>query len=567
MICFHRIFCSLLVGSVFGGLVGCTYTESPSGGTSVAPRPVTVFPLEESTPQRNVRQPGTVSSWKTEEIGFQVSGRVRSVLEPGAEIRGQTFDELGRPISAGTVIARLEEDRFQLKLAGARARLKTTQAQANAKESELKKVIPARINASRANVTLATAEFERVQKLVKREAATQADFDKAKAEVDRSNADLEQMNASQAVAEAELESLNAQTQEAAESVKAAEKDLADTQLISAYDGQIAGVHQIAGSFVQAGERVVTVQMMDPMMVEIAVAAQTEARLNFNDVVYVYLPDDNVPVEGMVYEKAAMADAATRTFDVTLLVRNERNTHGAARPGEDRQQTVHRIRAMWRLFTESTDRMPPYYINVDALHTDSTGSYVWKVVNRAVGGRSAAGNASELKLRKVAVVPGDKRIPFLQVATLRELADIGELEPERDLIAGAFTDERGDPLPDDESIPPDVETITAYHVRQSWRLRPGNVVQVDLAGEQATGGFYVPTNVIAVRGDKYFVFIVEGEVARRVAVNVFDSVGTLRRIESVDDGGLSAGMKVVADGALFVSDGESVNIVEELEAPE
>ena len=75
-----------------------------------SPRPVTVIELQPTSPRSTSQLTGSVASWKTEEMGFQVQGRVESVLEPGQNIRGRTVDETGQEISQGTVIAALERE-------------------------------------------------------------------------------------------------------------------------------------------------------------------------------------------------------------------------------------------------------------------------------------------------------------------------------------------------------------------------------------------------------------------------------------------------------------------------
>ena len=139
------------------------------------------------------------------------------------------------------------------------------------------------------------------------------------------------------------------------------------------------MHEIPGGYVQAGEPVVTVQMMDPMQVEVAVSAQTDARLNYNDVIDVYLPDSQTPSTAMVYEKDTMADAATRTFRVKLLVRNEQIEVGVP-PGEQGKNTP-RVRTIFRITTQKADGNPPYFVAVHALYQDADGYFVWKIENR------------------------------------------------------------------------------------------------------------------------------------------------------------------------------------------
>ena len=80
------------------------------------------------------------------------------------------------------------------------------------------------------------------------------------------------------------------------------------------------MHVIPGGYVLPGQAVVTVQMMDPLKVDIVVSPATDARINYNDLVRVYAPTGD-ELKGHVYLKDTFADPATRTFLVTLLVRN------------------------------------------------------------------------------------------------------------------------------------------------------------------------------------------------------------------------------------------------------
>ena len=48
----------------------------------------------------SLQNTGAVAAWKSEEVGFEVAGRVASVLEPSVDIDGRTSDENGNVISA-----------------------------------------------------------------------------------------------------------------------------------------------------------------------------------------------------------------------------------------------------------------------------------------------------------------------------------------------------------------------------------------------------------------------------------------------------------------------------------
>jgi hypothetical protein len=323
------------------------------------------------------------------------------------------------------------------------------------------------------------------------------------------------------------------------------------------------VHQIPGGYVQAGEPVVTIQMMDPISVEIAVSVETDARLNYNDIVFVFLPGSDEPMEAMVYEKATIADPATRTFKVTLLIRNERIEVGL--PDDERNSTTPRVRMLVRLFTETRDRVPPYYVNVDSLHHDAAGYFVYRVTNATQSDRNGLTD-SILRLQKVRVTPGEKRLPYLQVATMRELTDLGELDPKQDLLAGTFFDHDGNEIPNkDVAALLRKSNDTVPYVRERWLLRPGDIMRVDIDAETPAPGLYVPLNVILEESGKTYVFVAEtkGQTtnAKRVEVNVIDVLGTKRRIEAAGKTPLKAGTRIVAEGALFLTDGEAVTVIE------
>ena len=120
-----------IVGALAVCVGGCSSSETPVAREK-PPRPVSVLVMKQTNPRRSIQLTGSVSSWKTELIGFQVGGRVESVLEPGTDIAGRTVDENGDVITQGTVLAELETDRYELALASAKAKKETAIARAQA---------------------------------------------------------------------------------------------------------------------------------------------------------------------------------------------------------------------------------------------------------------------------------------------------------------------------------------------------------------------------------------------------------------------------------------------------
>ena len=201
------------------------------------------------------------------------------------------------------------------------------------------------------------------------------------------------------------------------------------------------------------------------------------------------------------------------------------------------------------------------MQTEAIHEDSNGFYVWKVMNRKIGEAAGTDNPV-LKVEKARVTPGDQRVSFLGLWTFREvtITEGQEFELNRDLVVGKLT------LPNGmEKFDGDIVVLD----QQRWLLRPGDIVSVDLRGSAKTEGFYVKMDAILANQGRYFVFAVadgsEGTVAKRIEVSIADQLESMRRIEPVNDGELMEGMTIVADGARFLTDGERINVARETEA--
>ena len=100
--------------------VGCS-----NGPVEVAktPRPVEYILLTSDAPRSSQQVAGSVSAWKTEQIGFEVPGRVRWVREPGGDIEGRARSSDGTTVFEGTLLAQLETERYELAVAGAKAKV------------------------------------------------------------------------------------------------------------------------------------------------------------------------------------------------------------------------------------------------------------------------------------------------------------------------------------------------------------------------------------------------------------------------------------------------------------
>lgn len=526
-----------------------------------APRPVSVLTLSESDPGQLARVTGTVTSWKTDKLGFEVDGRVQFVIEPETDISGQVYNKAGDELSEGTLLARLDPTRYKLAVESARAQIVVAKKQREAAQIGYDQAIPAQQKAATARRNLARADEDRNRLALASNAISAAEYDIFVSRLQETEAELIELAADREAKASEIASIDARIQEFQESLKQAQRDLDDCQLYSSFAGQVADIHVIPGSFVRQGQAAVTVQMMDPIKVEIEVSSATARRLNHRDLAALHIPQlsgQPAPRQGFVYMIDPVADPLTRTFTVTVMMRNKKVHVSVPERLED--QPLARAGLIGKVLHDLPHMADGLYVNDRLLHEDEQGFYLWRILNRRIGATPSTSDPV-LNVEKIRVVPGDVRLSFLGLASLRDIAIQGDtdFQPEIDMLAGDVR------LPDGHESWDGNEMLFD---RERWLVRPGDLVGVDLSGRVVQPGIYVPLDAIMSRSGSNFVFVVseseDGDSVRRVEVNVYDTVGTLRRIEAAGEQPLAGGMKVVAGGAAFLVHGENVNVAREVE---
>lgn len=523
-----------------------------------APRPVSVVTLKAGLPPSEKRLTGSVGSWKTEQIGFEVAGRVRWVLEPGEDIEGRVLDANGEVVTQGTALAQVDAERYELALEAAEAQVDVAELQKAGIEVSLESGIPADIEAAEADLELAQVEYDRNRRLVAQSATAKADLDRAAAELKTSQARISTLDAQTKQTQAQLNSAIATIRQSQQNLKDAQRNLADTTLYSAFRGQVEDVHVVPGSVVAQGTPVLTVQMMDPIKVEVQLSAEESRTIRRRHLIPVFLtlPDGTTAREnGYVYLVDPSADPSTRTFTLTLLLLN-RKIKQPLPPGYE-SQDVARSRDLWRLDFAFLPDVPDgtYFVDNRAILQDSEGHYVWRCVNATVGE-----NLPEmLKVAKLRVVPQDESVAFLGQWTFRALRvkEGEQIDPSQDLIVGELKVEEGSP-----------HDWQGEHVMLDpggqWMLRPGDLVTVDLSDGEIKEGFHVPMEAIYEEAGATYVFVVDesgdGTTAKRIEVRVGDGdmgSGSYRAVEALTPGELADGLQIIVGGVHFLNDGDAI----------
>ena len=552
----------LFFGVVLSVTFGCGRQEQVI--PEKRPRPVTVQVLHKRQPVHASLVSASVGSWKTEQIGFEVNGRVKFVVEPNTEIEGRIRDKEGNLILEGTPIAEIDDERYQLQLAKAKADVTRAEQTLLAAQTEANESIPAQIAAAEASRDLAKIEYDRSQRLLDRNAGAKGDVDRDKANYENAVSQLKQLDAAKKAKLAEIESLRNAKLQALQSQRDAERNLEDCTLYSSFRGQIADIAVVPGSVVSAGQPVATIQMMDPIKVEVEVSAEDSRRLQQTErlPVMVTMPDGSVEAkDGYLYLIDPVADPLTRTFTLTLLVMNEKFSSSD-------DETIPTTDQMWRLDFKFLPGAEENMLFADekALLKDEKGYYLWQVTNRNM--HEPLPGDKKIRVQRLRVTLGPRKIPYLGNWVFQQVfVDDEQFDPTENLVIGELKLSDGE-----EANQWNGDTVVVDPGGQ-WMLRPGDLVRVDLTGNNAVEGFFVPMDAIARQEDQTYIFaaqdVSQKTVVKRVAVKLVSEVGhsetsSLRRIEPVDGRSLE-GLQYVVEGAHYLIDGEEVNAVKSAEA--
>ncbi|MDR4506621.1 MAG: efflux RND transporter periplasmic adaptor subunit [Candidatus Brocadiaceae bacterium] len=477
----------------FSVFTGCKKQKDIHTGPN--PRPVTVIELREMNPVKELQLTGSVKSWKEQDIAFEVNGRLEKIVEMGIQLEGR-WEEEGEALVQGDILARIDARPYRI-----------------------------RVKAAAAERDRAEAEYVRYKKAWEKNAVAEVDFIRATADRDSKQARFEQ----------------------------AEYDLEKCVLHAPFTGEISEVYVEAGGYVQTGQPVAHLVMMDPIKVDVSVSSKTAANLKLRDTVRLFLPDEEKPVYGIVYEKATVADPETRTFRISVLTRNTQ--YIADRPPGDPLLDFPRIaRYTFLQRMKEGDTESPFFVEENrSLRREGDSYYVWAAPDYQLGDTINSENPL-VTLRKYAVTPGEHRMNLQGLYLVRALTDIGNLTPGTFIamdVPNNFKD--GD------------QVLVAS---KQWRLRPGQLLPIALGKSVPTPGLYLPmSSIIPVDETTGVLFIADNGRARKVTVKILDNVGELFRVEAVDqrdDHLVAAGSRVITDYIHFLQDEEPVKVIKRLE---
>ena len=550
-------------------------------------RPVTSVILKPSSPAPNLRLSGVVSSWKTEQIGFEVAGKVLWVLEPGRNIERRivvtdspaptangSLAAQGEPVvlAEGEPLAQIDPAKYEAALRSANASLSVAKREERVAEIQSQTSVEAEIDSAEADLELAQADFKRMKDLYAQNAISQAELDSARTQLDIQNSRMENLEASRIQSQEQLASAKASVERALQSQVDALRDLENTRLYGSYQGQVSEVHVVPGSIVSAGTPVLTLQMMNPIKVEVEVSAEQSREIQKLRQVPISFQavNETQPRQALafVYLVDPAADPVTRTFTVTLLVINEQ--YEQALPdyvpeglGDD---SIARAEDVWPVdlttIVVGASERPKFIFEKGSICLDDPqGKYVWVVTN-AVKGEQMPGL---LEVSKAYIETVGPALPFLGnwEFTPGVFKDPALAARSKELlVAGRLL------MPDGERGW-DGKTVFVDRGKQ-WMLRPGDLVTVNVA-EKRDVDWYVPAESVYVDPEKRaFLFLVDGEQAKKVEIDItLSSSGDLKNGELIrfsprDTSLFTSGVEIVDSGVHFLKDEEQINVTETTE---
>ncbi|WP_339908943.1 HlyD family secretion protein [Symmachiella dynata] len=576
------------------GLVisGCRQKQEDFVSPEKPPKPVAITVLRQTSPTNTQFITGSVVPWKSEQIGFEVAGRVAEVIEPNEFVTPQISGQTNKQAPGATPLARLDDEELKIAVESAQASVEVAKLNRDANLVTIEQQLPAQIESARAEADLADVELSRALKLSKQNTISLSELDAARTNASTTKSRLASSNAELAQAKARQLTLEAQILQARQQLSEAQRSLRNAVLFSPFPGQVSQIHAVPGTYVKEGDPVVTVQMMDPMTIEFEVTARDSRRYRRGDMLPVQVTDGSGTsrqLSGMVYRVDTVADPAARTFTVTMHVRNEIDESAYMSPDTDEP-------IAW------TNQITPLNIGPmitgdrrqlvvrEAVHTIGGETFVWKVTNRRWGTPSPPGDRL-LSVTKVPVRITSDVIPYLgrwKFVAIEFTDPNVEMDVDHDLITGklyfkptqpeySVVDEVTSPkngtsskesllLPRQTAL---LETWAGSQVmldEQRWLLRSGDVARISLTPDEPTAGYFVPMKAVREEQGKTFVHVIDETAGQAIARRVFVEIAegesvlgetVLLRITSTSLQELREGMQVIVEGTHYLNDGDRV----------
>jgi RND family efflux transporter MFP subunit len=279
------------------------------------PTPVRVTAVEMFTPRGGERYSASIIPNRQMTLAFRVGGFVTEVRQvQGTDGRPRNL-EPGDIVEQGTVLARVREKDYDLQASQVNGQLNEARQSEQAAKSQLAQ--------AEAGATKAAADFERASFLYENKSLTRTDYDAAKAQRDATRAQVE-------AARSQVRAVADRVGSAQAAFGTANLARADTAIAAPFTAAVVQRNIETGTLVGAGTPAFSLAEISSVKAVFGVPDTVAVHLHRGARLPLFLEAlPERPFEGTVAAVAAVADAATRLFQVEMTVPN---THGTLRPG-------------------------------------------------------------------------------------------------------------------------------------------------------------------------------------------------------------------------------------------
>ncbi|MFA6714477.1 MAG: hypothetical protein WCS27_03825 [Victivallaceae bacterium] len=469
-------------------------------------------------------------------FSFEVPERIEWVIEKGTEI-GKNVNR-----GEGTVIARIDPARYELKLKSIKAKIKSAEAKAEALKVSIYEVMVRQLEAANANLENTAQNYQRHKILLKRNAVSRQSYDNVEKDYKVAQAVKAEMIASVLTKKAEYKALLAQVEELRQNEFDAELDVKNCTLRTRYKGKIADVYANVGANVQSGAKVVKAVVMNPMLISLEVSPNIDRMLRFRDRVRVFPSGMDKSVPGIVTMKSTVADPQTHTFNLELFVQNPKvsvtENLGDLEKLPKINGVVNSVSNL--LYNKYRNRL---WVTSDAVYKDSGGEFVWKATKKP-GSRYGA---DVYKLKKQYVKFDPETLDFFGIYYYRFFEKgVQNINPDDLLALGVPSN-----VKDGEKV---------VQIARRWLFRPGNLVKVLLTDKNTPSGIYIPIESIFNKNGESFVYLLKKVPQQHfcrlaeIKVKLLNQLGAFQRISSPE---LKSGDEIVFSGVHYVNPGNKI----------
>jgi hypothetical protein len=405
-----------------------------SNGTPDDSVNIGLIKLKPFTPPKTLLITGTVETIEKETLKFQTMGKLKTILNQGVSIKGQTFDLLGTVIDPGTLIAQQYTDIDKANLEGAKVVLEK----------------------AKLNVKKAEDDFNRNKKLIKDHAVSQKQYEESEVVYLQAKSDL--TDAYQNLAKT-LFILNSDF------------------MYSGYDAEVEEVFQSPDVWYESFNETITIQMMNPIVIKVPIRYISDIN-HLKQKPIIYSPSSNARIEDWICEYTELVNNRYYHY---FVVPNEKISFYNNLP--EKLQKLSKIGWVSRVI-KFNDDCKELAVAEGAIEKENGKEFVWRVKEKYIIDEKNIVNYKTYVVNKVYVQTNNK-VKRIGVYKVVEVNSTGELKLEDTVI---WDDIPPKGLKDGDTVLLDPK---------KWKLAPGEKVKVLVNLISMQSGFYVPIDSITL----------------------------------------------------------------------